>query len=103
MMTSTFKLEAAKIFAHLATREDGEDARTVIVNCLKKHSCVEIDLSNVFMTPSFADEFMGILAKEMGKEEFKKRLFFKNTSPEIKSLLFHIIANRLSQHKISKK
>lgn len=44
---------------------------------------------------SFADEFIGKLAEEIGVEQFRSRVQNRNMSPSIRSILVYVVAARL--------
>ncbi|MGD9152762.1 MAG: DUF4325 domain-containing protein [Gammaproteobacteria bacterium] len=98
-MTSTFKIKLKKHFPEFISRKLGMEAREFLINELKNHKRLEVDLSNCLVTPSFADECIGILAAQIGLENFNKNLAFKGVKPEIKSLFIHVISCNLSKHK----
>jgi STAS-like domain of unknown function (DUF4325) len=90
------KIEVAKLFKSCSTRQEGAVARKVLTELLNEHDSLELDFTNANMSVSFADECIGMLAENIGKEAFKKRLSFKNASPPMKALLLHVVARRLS-------
>jgi hypothetical protein len=98
-MTSTFKIQLRKYFSEFVSRKEGAKARELLLNEFKKHSLLEVDLSNNLITPSFADECVGILVAKIGLDVFKKHFHFKGIKPEVKSLFVHVISCNLPKHK----
>jgi len=96
MTTSTFKICISKQFK-LATRPNGVEARTVLSGLLQKHDVLELDFQDASPTPSFADECLGGLCRQLGLSAFKERVRLTNVSDEIKPLIRHVVLTRSSE------
>ena len=93
-MTTLFDVEAVQQFGRLATRTAGASARELILNALKTHEAVRIDMTDMNLTPSFADECFGALKEDLGLEEFKRRVHLTNLSESASQLLSHVLSRR---------
>lgn len=91
-----FKIQVIEFTQQGSTREAGVKLREFLIEQLKLHQCLELDLTDVLLTPSVADEAFGILAKILGKSQFVEKIKFINLSPEQKSIIIHVISRRLS-------
>jgi hypothetical protein len=79
-----------------ATRENGAHARQAILLALSKaEGAVTLDFEGIEPTPSFADEFVGRLAEELGSNEFRARVRFINLEESTRLLLQTVITKRL--------
>jgi len=67
-----------------------------ICTLLDKYDVIEIDLSELKLTPSIADEVVGALAEKLGREYFKKKVKIKNATASQMALLKHVVARRVS-------
>lgn len=94
MMTSISKVSLTDKFPKLSTREIGREARVFIIDTIHNSDVVEIDLSGVLVTPSFADECFGMIAEEFGRDIFKKKIKLKNVANDSSRLLKHVIMMR---------
>lgn len=83
-------------FQSLATRESGAQALALVIGLLDQNKQVDLDLDKVSMTPSFADEFVGKLAAQLGAIEFRTRLVLRNASPAMKLLIVQVVSKRLA-------
>jgi len=92
-MTS-IKLILKDILPDTASREKGKELRNIMLGYLKDYKNVEIDFSEVVITPSFADEAFGLLSSHMSLKELSEKIKFLELSPAHKALLSHVIANR---------
>ncbi|MCL1091730.1 STAS-like domain-containing protein [Shewanella profunda] len=84
-------------FHTLATRKSGASARNVLLNRLAHQESVILDFEESSVSPSFADELIGLVAKELGFDSFKKRVKLVNVSPSTKSILMHVIKKRVAE------
>ena len=91
------KINLATQFTNRFSRNDAEVARTFILKKLKQHDSIKIDCANIALSPTFADECFGIIAKRLGRDDFLKKIEFENLSPTLKSLLNCVISRRLYQ------
>lgn len=96
MTTLTSKIDLLAHFGPLGTRASGAEARTMLLSELSRFGRVEVNLGFGTITPSFADECIGILAAQLGREQFKERVSIKNVSPQVRPLLLQVIQARLS-------
>lgn len=81
-----------------ATRPSGLAARVELKNllALAEGHAVKVDFDGVVLTPSFADEFLGVLIVELGEEHFKRAVRLVNVPPQARALLQQILARRSS-------
>ncbi|UTV30842.1 STAS-like domain-containing protein [Photobacterium atrarenae] len=93
MMNSLLNLPGE--FQTLATRENGSLARQKLLNILDDHEVVTLDFANSSVSPSFADELVGILARELGFEVFRTKIRMVNVSTPTKAILKHVLSKRL--------
>lgn len=93
-MTNLYEVGAVQEFGRLATREAGKRGRQFIIDALKTCDAVEIDMTGMNVTPSFADEFFGMLAAELGLDEFAKRVHLVNVPEAARDLIAHVIYRR---------
>ena len=84
-----------------ATRIKGERLRGLVEEKLASvgpGSVIVIDFADVpYMTPSFADEFIGKLAESMGREAFRRQVRLVNASATVRSLVNAVLTNRLAR------
>jgi hypothetical protein len=80
-----------------ATRESGAAARELVLQQLSQagDAPVSLDFEGIEPTPSFADEFVGRLAEELGEECFRKRVRFVNLREPARTLLQNVVTKRL--------
>ena len=69
------------------TRPNGIAARNKLLSCLDSNGHVVVDLSDVVLTPSFADEFLGVLLNELGAEKFRQVIQIINVPEGARALL----------------
>ena len=91
---TTLGVEAVQEFGRLTTREAGRRARQFVLDALKTCDSVQIDMTGMNVSPSFADEFFGMLAAELGLNEFKNRVHLTNLSESAKTLIGHVVYRR---------
>ena len=83
----------------LITRQDAKQYRNRLINLLEEHEQVVINLSALeLLTPSFADEWLGVLSQRYGKDLFRQRIRFVGASEELKHLISVVLANRLKDN-----
>jgi hypothetical protein len=92
---SCFKVQVNKFTNQGSTREAGVKLRDFLIEQLSLYASLELDLSEVLLTPSVADEAIGILAKMLGKDQFLEKIKFVNITEEQKSIIIHVISRRL--------
>jgi len=95
-MTS-FKLVIPEEFNTLATRVQGAMARDKIKQLIQKHGTVELDFAETSLSPSFADEAIGLLVDDIGIENFKSTVKLSNVSKVSQALIKHVINQRLQK------
>ena len=83
-------------FQVLSTRETGRLARESLLARLDENITVIIDFEGKSISPSFADEFIGILAKDIGLNTFKAKIKMKNVSDSSKEIIRHVLNKRLN-------
>lgn len=93
-MTS-FNLPLKNDIENGTSRHSGRIASAHIFSLLELHEVIEIDFKDITLTPSIADEVIGVLAEKLGKLAFKQRIKIKNASATEIALLKHVIARRL--------
>lgn len=92
MTTSIFKISVSDQFK-LATRPNRAEARHFVMQMLEEHDEVELDFGSD-PTPSFADECIGILCRNIGWDSFRARIHITNVSESSRSLLKHVLTRR---------
>lgn len=95
-MTSTFKISIPDQF-HLSTRPNGAEARKAILQAMQFYDLIELDFVGQNPTPSFADECLGILCKDIGLAKFNKNIKLLNLTEHSRSLFKLVISRRLNQ------
>jgi hypothetical protein len=93
-MTTLYEVGAVQEFGRLATREGGRRARQFILDALKTCDSVQIDMTGMYVSPSFADEFFGMLAAELGLEEYAHRVHLINIPDSAHDLIAHVVYRR---------
>ena len=79
----------------LLTRDQGKRVREDILALFEKHEHVAIEFEGVSeITPSFADETLGRLLLDVGPAEFKRRIFLRAASLDVKRLVNKVLAHR---------
>jgi len=92
MISSNFLVKI--ISPSTATRPNGHAARQQIKQELNHCDAVTVDLQDVVLTPSFADEFLGVLLVELGEEAFRRRIRIVNVGATSRSLLKQVLNHR---------
>lgn len=91
-MTSS-KFAVLKEVSATATRPSGAFAREKLMDLLKQVDVVIVDMSDIVLTPSFADEFLGVLLAELGEAKFRDSVRIENV-PEPAQPLLHAVLHR---------
>lgn len=94
------KLQVKEMLADTGSRDNGAKLRALILDALTKHITVEVDFTDTLMTPSFADEAIGLLANHITLDELKQKIKFSHVSAQHKALLLKVIANRFNHTKV---
>jgi hypothetical protein len=77
-----------------ATRPNGVAAREKLKAALSASGSVIVDMHDIVLTPSFADEFLGVLLAQLGDEEFRRSVRIENVPPTAASLLRTVLHRR---------
>ncbi|MCZ4374331.1 STAS-like domain-containing protein [Vibrio diazotrophicus] len=85
-------------FQTLATRKTGNSARQKLLEHLSHSNKVTLDFGDSTISPSFADELIGILAKDMGFDNFKQQVRMINVSASSQAIIKHVLTQRLYSH-----
>lgn len=99
-MTSLIKIEITSLAQHFSTRPIGVLSREKLLKYLADADSIEIDFEKQSLTPSFADECIGVLAFMLGLEEFKRRVKLTNFDESSRPLLRHVVLKRCSEVKL---
>lgn len=92
-MTSS-KFEVRIEAPQTATRPNGVSARMKLLERLETFDEVVVDLTNVRITPSFADEFLGVLLLELGVDKFRQSVRIINVPDASRPLLQTVLSRR---------
>jgi hypothetical protein len=80
----------------LTTRDMAVPIRSNLEQVLACHGLVEIDFSKIeVITPSFADELLGVLIETIGAQKFKTSIRFAGVREDIKRLVNLVLNARL--------
>src|SRR5580693_6383454 len=90
-----FIVEIRNAFPIRSSRPSGREARAFVMALLNEHDRVKLDFICVSLTPSFADELVGILAAELGRSDFEKRVILDGMSGDTAALIRHVVSRRL--------
>jgi hypothetical protein len=101
-MTS-FEVGAVREFGRQPTRPAGAKARAFISDALKTVEVVTVNMADMNVSPSFADECFGLLAAELGIEEFKRRVRLINMPESARDLIAHVVYRRGAPQQLTKK
>lgn len=96
-MTSSSKFEVRTEVLDTTTRPNGALARIEVSRRLGVFECVVVDLNGVVLTPSFADEFLGVLLVELGEARFRKSIRIVNVADRSRPLLQTVLHRRASK------
>ena len=84
------------ITQRFSTRESGAAARQAVLRALQgERGRLILDFEGVEPSPSFADEFVGRLAEELGERAFRMHVGFANLDEATQLLLQTVVARRL--------
>lgn len=97
--TMNFLINLSADFQTLSSRETGMLARQQLLNKLTENQTITIDFNGQAVSPSFADELIGILARDIGFETFKTKIKMTNVSDSSKLIIKHVLNKRLSSAK----
>src|SRR3546814_9679217 len=78
MTTSDRKFNVRENSTSTATRPNGLAARQKLKALLGQSGPVIVDMGGVVLTPSFADEFLGVLLVELGDASFRRSIQIVN-------------------------
>lgn len=88
-------------FNTLSSRECGALARAKLLEALSvDEAVVVVDFGLRSMSPSFADECIGVLVQCVGFSAFKQRVRMKNVSPSAQILIKHVISKRKQMKRV---
>ncbi|WP_419403787.1 STAS-like domain-containing protein [Stenotrophomonas rhizophila] len=82
------------ICPNTTTRPNGLVARRLLRSALRQPNAVTVDLQGVVLTPSFADEFLGVLLVELGEPAFRQAVKIVNVQGASRTLLQQVLARR---------
>jgi hypothetical protein len=91
------KFRVREVTPSTATRPNGLVARRSLLDCLQRQSSVVVDMTDVVLTPSFADEFLGVLLVEIGEERFRRDVKIVNVPETARPLLRQVLARRAAK------
>ena len=77
-----------------ATRPNGVVARKKLADLLQQVGAVVVDMREIVLTPSFADEFLGVLLVELGEERFRDSVKIQNVPESTQPLLRTVLRRR---------
>lgn len=80
-----------------SNRESGIQLRQEILEALSHADKVIIDFADHDVSPSFADEAIGLLAAEVGLRAFKRKVQLKNVPEASRVLVRHVIQHRIAR------
>jgi hypothetical protein len=90
-------IKVSELFDTLSSRVTGAEARQILLEEINQElGKVVIDFNFQNVSPSFADEFIGIVANMLGREVFKSKIGMVNVSNSSKLIIKHVISRRLS-------
>lgn len=93
-MTSSSRFVVQVEAPNTATRPNGANARARLRELLGKVDKVTVDMSGIVLTPSFADEFLGVLLIEIGESRFRESVRIENVSDSARPLLRTVLQRR---------
>lgn len=94
-MTSS-KFEVRTRVSNTTTRPNGAAAREKLRAALTAVDVVVVDMNDIVLTPSFADEFLGVLLVELGEDNFRRAVRIVNVSETSRPLLQTVLHRRAS-------
>ncbi|WP_429000284.1 STAS-like domain-containing protein [Stenotrophomonas rhizophila] len=96
-LTSSSVFHVHEMCPNTTTRPNGMAARGMLRSALDMPRPITVDLEGVVLTPSFADEFLGVLLVELGEPEFRKALRIVNVEGASRTLLQQVLARRAAR------
>jgi len=84
----------------MSSRPAGQEALVAVSQVLSESELVEIDFGGVSLTPSFADEFVGGIAEQLGIDDFFKRVRLSNLADDSVPLVRHVLARGFSRRRM---
>ena len=93
------RVAKATFGARLLRRRQGQEVRERIRAPLTASaSILRLDFDEVeIVTPSFADECLGRLLLEIGKQDFRRRIQLRSSEETVRRLVNHVLATRSSE------
>lgn len=96
-MMSSSRFEVRVEVPSTTTRPNGAFARDKLKSLLVCNHSVIVDMKGVVLTPSFADEFLGVLLVEMGEVKFRSSVKIVNVSDRSRPLLQTVLHRRAAK------
>jgi len=93
-----FRFAVLEEATNLGTREAGRELRTRLLNLIQVHpnERVILDFGDIHMiSSSFADEFVAKLAVDLGGPSFRRRIFLRNLSSSVRTVIDRTLKDRL--------
>lgn len=94
MTTTTSNFFVRMEASALATRSAGRALCERLMERLKQEQSVTVDFDGVTVTPSFADEFLGVALESLGRNVFRERITLVNIADSAKPLVRHVLNQR---------
>jgi hypothetical protein len=83
----------------LVTRDQGEPVRSALLQLLKEHETVFVDLDDVdAYTPSFMDEVLGKCLETVGAAQFRKQVRLTAAQSDVRKLVNLVLSNRSARN-----
>lgn len=82
-----------------SSRPNGVTAREMILGALASDDAVVIDFADANVSPSFADEAIGVLAAELGMRAFNEKVRMRNVPPSSQNLIRLVIRDRVAERR----
>jgi|GEM_PF-2101864 len=111
MTTSTLKdsttsspessLRIGQEVSEFSTRPHGISVRHALARTLEAGGEVVLDFADTEVSPSFAEEALGVLAVQVGWEHFRAHVHLRNVPRATQSLIKHVIRQQLAKHQAS--
>jgi hypothetical protein len=88
-------------FGPIITDEESEVFFLELVEKLKDGDIITLDFSNIIaMTTKSSKTVFGNIYLELGREEFYRRIIFKNTTPTIQEIIYDSILNTIKNQNV---
>ncbi len=94
MKTSCLEIKISDLADRFSTRESGAEARAKLLEMMDHAVCISLDMQDARLTPSFADECFGLLARAVGLQRIREALKMKNLNVLSKPIINHVVARR---------